>query len=111
MAGLACPSCGSPDFERWRAPKELGAIVFRRHRCSHCRHLFLTAQGVVDMQTAESLLDRIEPPLTYSEPMPSPKDLSLRTLLLPKQHAASPATTAQRASYPTAPIASSPDTS
>ena len=41
---VECPACGSTAIARFRAPVMNKGVVYRRHRCLECRHIFLTAQ-------------------------------------------------------------------
>jgi transcriptional regulator NrdR family protein len=57
---MRCPTCGSEDSERYRAPVQRADVVLRRHRCRGCRTVFLSAQTVVTEELAEHLLPLLE---------------------------------------------------
>ena len=81
MAALACPSCGSQDFSRWKMPTDITEVRFRRHHCNNCRQIFLTAQLAVSDDLARQMLTLMEQPTPSSGPTPSASALLMRTML------------------------------
>lgn len=57
---IRCPNCGSENHSRYRAPEPVEDVLFRRHRCLACRHLFATAQLVVTGALAEKLEEAVD---------------------------------------------------
>jgi transcriptional regulator NrdR family protein len=57
---MKCPRCGSTESQRYRSPVERNEVVLRRHRCSNCGLVFLSAQVVVDPELEQELLDVFE---------------------------------------------------
>ena len=57
---MRCPNCDSEANSRFRAPVEREGVILRRHQCSNCRHVFLSAQVVVTAELEEQLLEEFE---------------------------------------------------
>ena len=102
MSGFACPKCDRRDYVRWRTPKTIADVTFRRHRCQNCHAIFQTAQVVLVGGVAEKILDILE--MNGSELMPNASAISLRALLDTIRDEDSTTTSATRASSPVGPI-------
>lgn len=81
---IRCPNCDWPKTIRYRDPVVKGPVVFRRHRCTKCKRIFLSFQmAVISRMAAEELLAWVEAnPKLISSSARTPSDL-VTSLLTP----------------------------
>jgi hypothetical protein len=93
---MRCPHCESQEFTRYRGPNEIEGITFRRHRCSNCKGLFLSAQVPVTGKLAHQMLAAMETPQwTGSDLMPNALGIYLKAELALLDTCATTASSAQ----------------
>lgn len=79
---IRCPFCDWNKTIRYRDPVVRNSVVFRRHRCTRCKRIFLSFQmAVMSKAAAEELLDWVEAnPKLISSSVPKPSDLATSLL-------------------------------